>query len=85
LNSEKHKNKISKQRNWMNINWNQGSARGCGGDITWSEMATVPVPEEFQVVHISTEDVPMLEEEHLPKYRERFNLCLAKIKKLSPF
>jgi len=83
LDSEKSKNKIRKQRNWKNIKWDKGSARGCGESITWSEMAPVPVPAEFQVVDISTEDVPMLEEEHIPKYRAHFNLCMEKIKKIS--
>jgi len=46
-------------------------------------MAPVEVPAEFQVVDISTEDVPMLEEEHLPKYRKHFNLCMEKIGKMS--
>jgi len=34
LDSEKSKIKMRKQRNWKNINWNHGSARGCGQSIT---------------------------------------------------
>jgi len=34
LDSEKSKKKMRKQRNWKNINWDQGSARGCGQSIT---------------------------------------------------
>jgi len=73
------KERINKQRNWRNIKWDQGNARGCGKTITWSGMAPVPVPVEFQAVEVSTDDVPLLEKKHLPKFREHFNLCLAKI------
>jgi len=46
-------------------------------------MASVPVPPEFQAVDISTDDVPLLEKEHIPKYQEHFNRCMAKIKKMT--
>jgi len=77
------KKKMSKQLNWKNISWNKGSTRGCGATITWSAMAPVPVPLEFQVVDISTDDVPLLEKKHIPKYEQHFNLCMEKIKKMA--
>lgn len=84
LDSDKElKVKMSKQLNQKNIGWNQGSSRGCGGSITWSEMASVPVPLEFQAVDISTDDVPLLEKEHIPKFQEHFNRCMDKIRNMA--
>jgi len=43
----------------------------------------VPVPLEFQAVDISTDDVPLLEKEHIPKFQEHFNRCMDKIRNMA--
>merc|ERR1712242_372704 len=51
-----------------------GRGRGCGNTIKWSEMAPVPVPEDFRVhACVNTEDVGLMPNVCKRSFNQAFN------------
>jgi len=63
-----------------NIDWRRGTQAGCGKPINWSQMAPVVVPVEYNIDPASTADVRVLQEEHLPEWKEFYNRCMKQLK-----